>query len=75
MTPAEYKALRLAAGLSQPAAAELLGVHEMTISDRERGRKRISEEAAQAMEHLSRCSPRSQESPADTVRSSKRRPR
>jgi len=41
MTPAELQAWRQQQGLSQPALAELLHVHAMTISSWETGRRSI----------------------------------
>jgi DNA-binding transcriptional regulator YiaG len=48
MTPSEYKALRQKLG-TQQQVADLLGVHRVTIADREAGRKPISREAAAAL--------------------------
>jgi DNA-binding transcriptional regulator YiaG len=48
MTPSEYKALRQKLG-TQQHVADLLGVHRVTIADREAGRKPISREAAFAL--------------------------
>ncbi len=39
MTPADLKAWRTAQGLTQPALAALLGIHEMTVSRFERGER------------------------------------
>jgi DNA-binding transcriptional regulator YiaG len=48
MTPSEYKALRQKLG-TQQQVADLLGVHRVTIADREAGRKPISREADYAL--------------------------
>lgn len=49
MSPREYRDIRKGLGLSQPELARLLGVHEMTISKRERGENPITSEAALAL--------------------------
>lgn len=51
MTPAEYRTLRRIIG-TQTEAADVLGVHRVTIAGRERGDPRypISREAALAIE-------------------------
>lgn len=52
MSPDEYKAERKQRGLTQAALAALLGVPQETISRRENGKQRISEEAAIALRSL-----------------------
>lgn len=49
MSPAEYKQERQQRGLTQAALAALLGVRQSTISDRERGRREITQEAKLAI--------------------------
>lgn len=49
MTAAEYASLRGEAGLTQAELAELLGVHKMSISKRERGVRAIDREAEIAL--------------------------
>lgn len=41
MTPAELRATRARLGLTQPALAALLGVHPLTVSQWETGRRAI----------------------------------
>lgn len=48
----EYKFERLKRGLSQSALAALVGVTQGTISDRETGRREITQEAAMAIRSL-----------------------
>lgn len=55
MTPAEYRALRESVG-TQSAVAERLGVHPQTVSDRERGKIRVTQEAALALRALAAAS-------------------
>ena len=52
MTPAELKAWRAEQGLSQPALAALLGIHEITLSRWERGEREIPSYLALALEAL-----------------------
>lgn len=49
MSPDEYKKERKQRGLTQAALAALLGVPQETISRRENGKQRITEEAARAL--------------------------
>lgn len=49
MTGPEYRALRLALGLTQRELAERLGVRENTIWRRENGQREISPEAELAL--------------------------
>lgn len=53
MTPGEYKSLRQKLGLTQAGLAALLGVTRKTVSSRESGAVRITEEAALAIRALS----------------------
>lgn len=48
MTPEQYRKMRERIG-TQAEAAELLGVHPQTMSDRERGVERITTEASHAI--------------------------
>jgi len=57
MTDTEYKALREKLGLTQAGLASRLGVTRKTVNQRERGGK-ITEEAAMALESLTRPRPR-----------------
>jgi transcriptional regulator with XRE-family HTH domain len=52
MTPAEYKQERQRRGLTQAALAALLGVPQETISRRENGKQRITDEAALALRSI-----------------------
>ena len=52
MSPAEYKKERQRCGLTQAALADLMGVPQETISRRENGKQRITEEAARAIRSL-----------------------
>lgn len=54
MTPAQYRAARLARGLTQAKLAELVGVSRGCINYRERGHERypITKEAALALKSL-----------------------
>lgn len=54
MTGPEYAALRRRVG-TQQEAADALGVHRVTIADRERGAVEVSREAELAMRHLAEC--------------------
>lgn len=56
MTANEYKAARLAMGLTQGQLAECLGVTRCTINGREAGRKPISREVEYALAYLCDCS-------------------
>jgi len=49
MTAAEYRAARVAAGLTQRQAAEAIGVAPNTIARRERGERPVTPEAAAAL--------------------------
>ena len=49
ITPAEYRQERKRRGLTQAALAALLGVRQSTVSDRERGRRKITREAELAL--------------------------
>ena len=49
MTAQEYRAARVAAGLTQLQAAEAIGVAPNTIARRERGERPITPEAAAAL--------------------------
>ena len=53
MKPAEYKQIRKELGLLQKDLAEKLGVSRKTITDRERGAVKITEEAALAIHQIS----------------------
>ena len=53
MSPAEYRDLRVAIGMTQLQLAIALGVTPGTISKRERGEAPIDEEAVRALRHLS----------------------
>lgn len=48
MSPEAYRAIRKGVG-SQERAAELLGLHKMTVSKRERGEQEIDREAELAL--------------------------
>ena len=52
MTRLEYRRLRLAAGLTQKALAERLGIAKDTVARRERGERPISDEAAHAVRRV-----------------------
>lgn len=52
MSPAEFKTLREAGGLSQQAAAAYLGVHLNTIQQWESGRSRVAQGAAEDLQRL-----------------------
>jgi DNA-binding XRE family transcriptional regulator len=52
MSPDQYRALRLALGLTQGGLAERLGVPREAIVRREAGTQRITEEAAIALRAL-----------------------
>ena len=52
MTGPEYRAIRLALGLTQRELAERLGVRENTIWRRENGQREISPEAELAIKSL-----------------------
>lgn len=52
MSPAEYKKERQRCSLTQAALADLMGVPQETISRRENGKQRITEEAARAIRSL-----------------------
>ena len=52
MTSEEYKRLRKETGLLQKDMAENLGVTRKTITDRERGAAKITEEAALAIRQI-----------------------
>lgn len=54
MTPADLKAWRAEQGLTQPALAALLGIHEVTLSRWERGERDIPPYLHLALEALSR---------------------
>jgi len=54
MSPAQYRALRLALGLTQGGLAERLGVPREAIVRREAGTQRITEEAAIALRSFPR---------------------
>lgn len=56
MTSKEYKRLRESVG-TQTDAAKLLKVKRETINRRENGQTVITQEAADAMEHLAHCRP------------------
>lgn len=51
MSPDEYRTLRQSIG-TQAEVAELLGVHRVTVADRERGAKPIDREAELALRYL-----------------------
>ena len=57
MTAAEYKGLRIAAGLTQLELAERLGVSEQTVKNRESARHPIPPEAALAVISVARGVP------------------
>ena len=67
MTPAEYKALREKLGLTQDGLASRLGVTRKTINARENGAK-ITEEAALAIQSLTRPQQPEQEPPGPVSR-------
>jgi transcriptional regulator with XRE-family HTH domain len=52
MTPAEYKQERQRRGLTQAALAALLGIARETVSRREKGHDKITEEASLALRSL-----------------------
>lgn len=51
MTADAYRTLRKSIG-TQAKVAELLGVHRVTVADRERGRHEITREAELALRYL-----------------------
>jgi DNA-binding XRE family transcriptional regulator len=55
VTAAEYKALRKRRFSTQADLAFVLGVHRVTIADRERGKAPIDGEAELALRHLVEC--------------------
>lgn len=57
MTPAEYKARRLALGLTQDQLAAILNVQRETVVRRETGKQSIPEEAALAISAIAKPRP------------------
>lgn len=55
MTPAQYRDLRLALGLTQAWLAALLGIPREAVNRREAGKQRITEEAVMAIRSLRKC--------------------
>ena len=50
MSPNDFRALRLAAGLSQSGLARLWGIHVRTVSAWETGRRPVPEMAARLLD-------------------------
>lgn len=54
LSPEQYRAKRLALGLTQQGLAERLGLPRTAVTKRESGEQRITEEAARAINSLSK---------------------
>lgn len=67
MNPQQFKAGRLAAGLTQVVAAERLGVSQAYLSQLEKGRRPVTEEIARLATRLYRLSPVALPLPEESV--------